>query len=136
MQWTNRTMVVSAAGAPMARTLTEAFAPVGGSNMFAVGLSASGATPETHYISAGLIDEEFAALLPLTTVTTDEAGVETVSTTPGQPEVVVALAAELGMTVTLQEVQWLFSQCDITDSEPLQRLDRLGLKMIQPPELA
>lgn len=132
IDWSNRTMIVAASQAPLARSICETLAPVGGSGMFAVGLSADGTEPASHFISAGMIETAFADLLPLTT--RDEEGAET--TVPGQPEVVVYLATEAGMSVTLEEVQALFEACDVTLEEPLARLEHLALKIVSPPEVS
>lgn len=57
-----RTMIVTAADAPLARTLAAGLSP-GGVGMFVVGLSPTGKAPATHYISTGHIAEPFAACI-------------------------------------------------------------------------
>lgn len=61
--WTHRTMIVPAALAPLARQLAAGIAGESGQGMWQTPLSATGAAPATHYISAGLVWPEFAALL-------------------------------------------------------------------------
>lgn len=62
--WTHRFMVVPADNAPTARQLALDLAePPAADNMWTTGLSPTGAAPATHYISSGLIDIQFAALL-------------------------------------------------------------------------
>ena len=63
--WRHRTLIVSADHAALARNLCAALAGPAGKGMFSTALSASGLYPATHYISAGLIAEPFAAILPL-----------------------------------------------------------------------
>jgi len=101
--------------------------------MFVVGLSATGNAPATHYISAGLITSDMAALLPCTSVTTDAEGKQTVSTRPGMPEAVPALAAKAGITTTKAQIDALYAAVDISDQEPFAAMARLGLKMVQVP---
>jgi len=69
--WTHRTIIVPAAFQQLAQALCEAAAEgAAGKGMFTTALSATGALPATHYISSGYIFDDFAALLPLTTVET------------------------------------------------------------------
>lgn len=56
-------MVVPTATVEAARAACVALAGSGGSNMFNVPLSPTGEMPATHWISAGLIEQEFADLL-------------------------------------------------------------------------
>ena len=69
-----------------ARELAATVAGPSGSGMWTTPLSATGQEPATHWISAGLISEDFAALLPLTTYPEDAEPI----TTPGNPEAVAA----------------------------------------------
>jgi len=69
--WTHRTIIVPAAFQQLAQALCEAAAEgAAGKGMFTTGLSETGTGPATHYISSGYIFDDFAALLPLTTVET------------------------------------------------------------------
>jgi hypothetical protein len=79
----------------------------------------------THYISAGEISEEFAAILPLTTV--DEEGNET--TAPGSPETIAHLAGQADYVVTLEQVQAMLAEADITAGDPHERIAQLGLSL-------
>jgi len=126
--WANRTMIVTASDAPLARELCAGLAGESSANMFTTALSADGLEPATHYISAGWISQAFADLLPLTTF--DAEGVPT--TTPGNPAEIVALAKEAGMSVTLTKVTGLLKRSDVTDGEPLPRMAQLGLQLINP----
>jgi len=117
--WAHRSMIVPTAFAPLARGLCEGLAGPGGSGMFATGLSADGTLPATHYISAGVIESDFAALLPL-----DGAG--------GQAETVVAAAQ--GM-VTLEQIAALFAAVDVSEQLPHDALARIGLQLCVAPEI-
>jgi hypothetical protein len=83
----------------------------------------------THYISAGVISEEFASILPLTEI--DEEGNET--TNPGSSETIAYLAGQADYEVTLEQVQAMLAEADITAGDPHERLSQLGLSL-QPQE--
>lgn len=118
INWTHRSILVPDAHAQLARDLCAALAGPGGEGMFTTGLSADGSVAATHWISAGLIDAQFAALLPL-------------GDTPGQPETVFALAQQAGMTVTLEQVQALLAAVVVTELEPLAAIEAQGLALTQ-----
>ena len=61
--WTHRTIIVPDAVVIPARMACEALAGAGGSGMYTVPLSPTGALPATHWASSGLIETEFAHLL-------------------------------------------------------------------------
>ncbi len=97
------------------------------------GLSASGNAPATHYISAGPISSEMAALLPCKSVTTDAEGNQQITTTPGHPELIPALALKAGITVTPAQITALYAAIDVSDQEPFGAMARLGLQIVQLP---
>jgi len=129
----HRTFIVPAAVVGMARAMCEGLAGPAGSGMFITELSAIGTAPTTHYISSGPISDEMAALLPLTTVTQDADGNAIVSTAPGDPAYVVDLAAQAGITVTVEQVAGLLASVDVSDYGPFEAMARLGLKLVQRP---
>ncbi|MEP6587517.1 MAG: hypothetical protein ABJA84_02010 [Polaromonas sp.] len=101
--------------------------------MFETPCSPTGTGTATHYITEGLIDAQFAALLPLTTIVD---GVAT--TTPGNAEYLwgacqQGAAAQAGfvLTATFADVQALLSQGDVSEQGPFEALARLGLQLIQ-----
>jgi hypothetical protein len=126
---THRTLIVPLAHVPLADALCSALAGPAGSGMFITGLSATGSDPVTHYISSGVISDEMAALLPLTTVNPDGS----TTTAPGDPAYVVELAAQAGITVTRAQIDALYAAIDVSDQEPFAALDRLGFKLVQTP---
>lgn len=132
-----RTMIVPTAHVTLARQLAETLAGPAGQDMWSVPLSADGSEPATHWESTGWIGEDFAALLPLTDWQQDVAGTWYVADyQPGQPETIVALAADAGLTVSLAEVEALLAAADVTEQEwPVAR-GRMGLVMVQPAEIA
>ncbi len=129
----HRTIIIPASVQPNARALCKGLAGIAGDGMFTTGLSATGKAPATHYISSGPISDDMAALLPCTSVTTDDEGKQTVTTTPGHPEAVPALAAKAGITTTKAQITALYAAIDVSDQPPFEALDRLDLKLVQPP---
>jgi len=96
-------------------------------------LSADGQEPATHYVSTGLIGEDFAAMVPCTFWAMDEDGewVETGSE-PGNAAMVsmACAAAEPPLVVTAAQVQAIMDDSDISDQEPFVAFSRMGLTMI------
>ena len=126
-----RTIIIPASLQAKAQGLCEGLAGSAGAGMFVVGLSASGEAPATHYISSGPISDEMAALLPLTTVTQDAEGNDVITTAPGDAAYVVELAAQAGITVTVEQVAGLLAAVDVSDQAPFDAMARLGLKLVQ-----
>lgn len=113
MNWTHRTLIVEAAHVELARTLAAAAAD-SGLGMFTTPLSATGAEPATHYISAGLIQQEFAYLL-----TSAEALYGAATTEFGLSDVdYAAVEAMLAASVIR------------ADENPHEVLRELGLKLV------
>lgn len=117
--WTHRSLIVPEAQAQLARDLCAALAGPGGEGMFTTGLSADGKAPASHWISAGLIDAQFAALLPLGDTVAQQAEMT-----------VFALAQQAGMTVTLDQVQALLAAVVVTELEPLAAIAEQGLVLV------
>lgn len=132
-QYTHRTMIVPAAFQQLAQGLCAAAAEGdAGAGMFTTGLSETGTEPATHYISSGYIFDDFAALLPLTTVTqtANEEGEATETTRPGNVPVVEGLAAQAGITLPPGTIAALFDAIDVTELEPWAAMVRLGLRIV------
>lgn len=125
--WRHRTLIVHADQVDLARSLCAALAGPAGAGMFSTALSASGLYPATHYISAGLIEDAFAAILPLDIPATEGAEAQRI---PGRPEAVLAaLPDDYAPMPTLAEVEALFAGIDITAGDPLTRIAQLGLSL-------
>lgn len=123
--YVQRCLLVPAAYTPLARALCDGLAPGGaGAGMLATPVSASGALPATHFIAQGMIEDTFAALLPLNS--SDAEGVPT--TIPGQPETIVELAQG---AVTLAQVKALLAAIEVSEQEPFAAMARKGLTLIQ-----
>lgn len=133
--WVHRTIIVPASIADSARAACAGLAGPGGSGMFTTPLSPTGEAPPTHYISSGLIEQPFADLLPLTSVTYAEDGTPSIETRPGNVALTVQLAADAGLPITEAEVSALLAAVDVSDQAAEDALARLGLKIISTPEV-
>lgn len=120
-----RTMVIPASLVSLARALGAGLSP-GGAGMFTTGLSADGSEPATHYVSSGMIGEQFAACI-------------------ASGDLLYAACVEAGATVALDQCNALVADSDVTDGTrlvddagievlttetPFQAFDRLGLKLV------
>ena len=130
MSWVHRCMIVPTEHVELARKLCETLAGSGGVGMFTTALSTTGLDPATHYISSGLIESDFADLLPLIELPADADPV----IHPGQPDLITQMATDQGMGVTVDEVQTLLASVDVTEQPPTDALDRLGLRLSAEPE--
>ena len=128
-----RTIVIPASVAVNARNLCKGLAPGSGDGMFLTGLSATGNAPATHYVSSGTISDEMAALLPCKTVTKDAEGNDVITTSPGMPAAVPALATKAGLSTTKAKITTLYASIDVSDQPPFEAMARLGLQMVQVP---
>jgi hypothetical protein len=117
--WTYRCLIVPDAQVAFARDLSATVAGPAGAGMWTTPLSPTGAEPVTHWISAGLIGEDFANLLPF-------------GDNPGNAALVAELATANGMETNAEQVQILFDDSDITEEESHEAMARLGLMMVQP----
>jgi len=132
MSWSFRTLIVTAADAPLAREIAVTLSPEGGKQMWIAGLSADGSEPATHFVSTGAISPEFAVLMPSQTWEQDENGTWTMTdSVPGDAAMLHGLCVAAGMTVTLQDIEAVFTASDVTEQEPGVALTRLGLQAVQ-----
>lgn len=135
MAWTHRTLIVPTNQVELARSLCAALAGPAGEGMFTTPLSPTGFFPATHYISAGLIEDKFADLLPLTSVSYAEDDTPSIETRPGDIDLTVQLAADAELPITEAEVSALLAAVDVSDQAAEDALARLGLKIISTPEI-
>jgi hypothetical protein len=134
------TMIVTAADAPLARSLAAGIDPAHSSGMWTTALaSASAPTVPTHYISTGFVAEAFAAVLPLATWAFEQPDPEQPGTwtrtayEPGDAATVAQRAGEADppIVVTTEEVEALYLASDVTTEDPWVALGRLGLVLAQ-----
>ncbi len=129
----HRTIIVPKAKQALSQSLCAGLAGNAGDGMFTTGPSATGKAPATHYISSGPISHDIAALLPCKKVTQDKDGKAVVTTTPGMPEAVPALATKAGISTTKAKITALYAAIDVSDQPPFVAMARLGLQMVQVP---
>lgn len=129
-KWTNRTLIVPTAQVEFARLLTATIAGPSGAGMWTTPLSPTGEMPATHWISSGLIDQQFAALLPLTEYPADGDPIHT----PGHPEVCAHLATEAGAPTTPEQVAGLFAASSVTAEDAHTAMARMSLLIASPAE--
>lgn len=110
--WTHRTIIVPDAVVIPARMACEALASSGGSGMYSVPLSPTGELPATHWISSGLIEQEFADLL-------------------ASPDALAAVATQAGIDPA--PLVAIVAAADISDDLADVALARLGLQLCQSP---
>ena len=128
--WIYRNLIIASPQRDLAADICATLAGAGGSGMFTTPLSADGAAPATHYISSGLIEDNFAALLPLDAMVDDV----WTRTYAGLPETIVQLYnATDNPPVTLDQVTAVFATADVSEEDPHQAMERLGLQMVQEP---
>jgi hypothetical protein len=111
MTWVHRTIIVPEAHVAMARGLAAGIAGSSGEGMWTTGLSADGSAPATHFISAGLMQSEFAELL--------DAGAEAIFEKAGGALPLAAIQAMLSASIIL------------SDADPHAAMAEAGLKMVQ-----
>lgn len=110
MNWILRTMICDAQDADLARVLAGGLAPDTGTDaMWRVPLSPTGQAPATHYVSSGLIHQEFADVLGDVQATYDAAG--------GQ--------------VPMAAIEGLYARATVSDGEGLVVIAEAGLQMLQ-----
>ena len=124
-QWIHRTIIVPAAVVEQARQMCAGIP--GGDGMFTAPLSATGAEPATHYISAGLIWPQFADMLPLDVPATDDADAHRI---PGD----ASKAATAMPDAPIEAIEALLAVVMVTDGDTFTTLDRIGLQLVRPTE--
>ena len=142
-----RTMIITAADAPLVRSIADMFA---GSpqHMWQTGLSADGRSLATHYIATGYVPEGYQVMAPWQEwewqqPDPDQPG-EWVMTFsyPGRPDIVWQACQQPiseddpspRVPCTLEEVEGAFQRSDMTSQDPWVAMGRLGLQIVQPEE--
>ena len=126
--WIHLCMIVPDIIVAQVRALADSFGP-SAQGMWQTALSTTEELPATHWISSGLIGDDFAAIMPFSHY--DESG-EWV-TDAYDPAAFVALAEAAGIqTPPVEAITQIMSMVDVSDQEPFAAMERLGLKMITP----
>lgn len=109
--WVHKTLIVTDSVVSKVRAIGEQIGP-NAAGMWTTPLSLDGAEPPTHWISAGLIGQDFADMLT-------------------SPEALHAASALFGIALTLAECQNILANADVSAKDALEAIDRLGLKLVQ-----
>ena len=142
-----RTMIITAADAPLGREIANMFAN-SDQHMWQTGLSADGRSPATHYISTGYVPEGYQVLTPCQwwewqQPDPDQPGAWVMTFSyPGRPDIVWQACQQPiseddpspRVPCTLEEVEGAFQRSDMTSQEPWVAMGRLGLQIVQPEE--
>lgn len=131
-----RTMIVPAADADLARSIADTISPENYSGMFTTPCcDVDDPTVITHYISTGIVTDEFAHLVPLATWTQEDGNWVQTDYYPGDPVTVAeaCAAADPPLSVTSQQVEDIFHASDVTEQDPFVAMQRLGLTLYQEP---
>ncbi|MEN6621314.1 MAG: hypothetical protein ABFD50_07185 [Smithella sp.] len=127
--WLFRTMIVPDSIVTQVRSLADSFGPVA-QGMWITPLSPTGTMPATHWISSGLIGDDFAAIMPFSHYDDSEPPVW--MTDDYDPAAFVALASANGVIAPPVEViTQIMSMVDVSDKEPFTAIARMNLQMIQ-----
>ena len=142
-----RCMIITAADAPLVRSIADMFA---GSpqHMWQTGLSADGRSPATHYIATGYVPEGYQVMAPWQDwewqqPDPDQPGAWVMTFSyPGRPDIVWQACQQPiseddpspRVPCTLEEVEMAFTRSDMTSQDPFVAMGRLGLQIVQPEE--
>ena len=122
--YVNRTLILPAAHAPLARALAAHLAGPPGEGMWVVGLSATGEAPATHYVSSGPVGAEFDAMLTDADALWGAVQMATATGMAGPAN---------GPAVTQADCESLVRDAEVVDldAEPVfDTLARLGLQLV------
>ena len=143
-----RCMIITAADAPLVRSIADMFA---GSpqHMWQTGLSTDGKEPATHYIATGYVPEGYQVMAPWQEwewqqPDPDQPGTWVMTFSyAGRPDIVWQACQQPipnsdppqpAVPCTLEEVEGAFQRSDMTSQDPWVALGRLGLQIVQPDE--
>lgn len=125
-----RTLIVPDSFVALARRIAASFGP-DGEGMWTTPLAPPDTNTPTHYISSGYIPEEFVNMMPSKDWSLNEDGEWIVtSSTVGNPVLIYTLVTENGVECTQEDIDALFSFCDITAQEPFTAMSRLNLNIV------
>lgn len=132
-----RTMIVTAEHQALAQHIATSIKPVAGSGMWETPLAAVASGVPTHYISTGFISPEWQPLMPLQTWELQgdpEAWVQTDSF-PGDAAQLKAVLDSVSAGVTLDQINALFADTDVTEQNPFVAMGRMGLVIAEQTDL-
>lgn len=129
--WLHRTLIVPDEVVEYARALTLAVAGESAAGMWTTPISNNAQSTTTHWITAGLIGEEFVSIIPLMQIAEDEnLQSTTVTISSGRPEICLHLASTNGFETTIEEITNLYSQCLIFEDDGNVIMQKLGFAIV------
>jgi hypothetical protein len=128
-----RTLLVAAQDVPFASTIAATLGPEGSQGMFQTPVGVNGVP--TYGASSGYINALWGQLAPCGTWEEQDGVWVQTAYYPGNPDAIVAACAELGLTVDVAELEGVFARADVSEQEPFVAFGRLGVQIINPPEV-
>lgn len=126
--WMHRTMIVPDSIVATVRSLADSFGPAS-TGMWTTPLSPTGNLPTTHWISTGLIGEDFAAIMPFS----HEVEGAWITEPYSAAAFMVLTEANNVTPLPVEQITSIMSMVDVSDQEPFAAMDRLGLMLVQEP---
>jgi len=140
-----RCMIITAADAPLVRSIADMFA---GSpqHMWQTGLSTDGKAPATHYIATGYVPEGYQIIAPWQKWEWQQPDLNIqgtwvmVDSYSGRPDIVYNACQQPipdsdppqpVLPCTLEQIETAFKNSDMTEQDPWVALSRLGLQIVQ-----
>ena len=144
-----RTMIITAADAPLIRDIADMFAS-SPQHMWQTGLSTDGKAPATHFIATGYVPEGYQVMAPWQEwewqqPDPDQPGAWVMTFSyAGRPDIVWQACQQPiseddpspRVPCTLAQVETAFARSDMTEQDPWVALGRLGLQLVQPEPVA
>lgn len=129
--WPHRTLIVPDELVEYARALTLAVAGESARGMWTTPISNKAESITTHWITAGLIGEEFADIIPLMQYVEDENNDAAISTImAGKPEICLHLATQSGFQTTMEGVIDLYTRCYIFEDDDNVIMQKMGFTIV------
>lgn len=116
MSYIFRTIILPADQTPLAQALAASVSGPPGAGMWTTGLSSDGSAPATHYVSTGMIDEQFAQVLV-------------------DADALYAACQSAGASITKAQCQALVTGADVSEDQPFDAFARMGLQLVTSQEI-
>jgi hypothetical protein len=130
-----RTMIVPAGFDRLAQRIAQTVAPVAGAGMWVVGLSENGHAPATHYVSTGFVGREWQLVMPCQSWALVDGTWKQTGAYGGDAGQLMAYlqTSNPHHGLTVEQVQALFREADVTEQACEVAYERLGLQLVLDP---
>jgi hypothetical protein len=126
-----RTMIIPDSVVATVRALADSFGPAA-SGMWTTPLSATGNLPATHWISTGMVSDDFASVLPFSHYDDSEPPVWV--TDPYDAAAFVTLCQSAGITPPpVAQIAAIMGMVDVSAQEPFVAMARMSLNLVSVP---